>query len=76
MKNGAKYAILGVEIRKTAMPELYRLARADAATLELVLRGIMRKRSFVEPLPAMKLLEEDLGYKSINNMRSVLPRRR
>lgn len=76
MKNRAKQTILGVEIRKAAMPELYRLARADAGTLELVLRGIMRKRSIVDPLPAMKLLEEDLGYKNAQPARLVLPRRR
>ncbi len=68
--------VLGVLIDKAVMPELYRFARTDAGTLALVLRGIMRKRDFIDPLPAMKLLEGDLGYKSASSQRLELPRRR
>lgn len=76
MKNRATQMILGVAVYRAAMPEVYRLAQADAGMLSLVLRGIMRKRSFTDPLLAMKLLEGDLGYKSASPVYSVLPRRR
>jgi len=76
MKNGTTQMILGVKIRKAAMPELYRLARTNAGTLAMVLLGIMRKRGYKDPLPAMKLLEGDLGYKSASPAHLQLPRRR
>lgn len=64
MEKAKPPTVLGVPVRKGSMPQLYRLARADARTLELVLRGIMRKRGYIRPQQAMKLLEADLGYKN------------
>ncbi|OGV32566.1 MAG: hypothetical protein A2020_14800 [Lentisphaerae bacterium GWF2_45_14] len=56
--------MLGVVVHKAEMPELFRLAQADAGGLALVLRGIMRKRGYIKPLQAMILLEADLSYKT------------
>lgn len=64
MKREKAQLILGIAVRKASMPELFRLAKSDAGTLALVLRGIMRKRGYARPLQAMKLLEADLGYKN------------
>ncbi len=76
MSTGNSPKVLGIAVNKTKMPEIFRLAKADGYTLELVLRGIMRKRGYTKPVQAMKLLEADLGYKNISSQRNQLPCRR
>lgn len=56
--------VLGVAVKKLAMPEIYRLARVSPKTLKLVLEGVMAKRGFKNPVNAMDLLESDLEYKN------------
>ena len=52
--------ILGVNVKKENMPEMYRLARANPRNLKLILEGVMAKRGFKNPVSALALLESDL----------------
>ena len=52
--------ILGVNVKKETMPEMYRLARANPRNLKLILECVMAKRGFKNPVSALVLLESDL----------------
>ena len=58
--HGEEIMILGVNVKKENMPEMYRLARANPRNLKLILEGVMAKRGFKNPVSALALLESDL----------------
>ncbi|MEA3307635.1 MAG: hypothetical protein U9Q34_07605 [Elusimicrobiota bacterium] len=48
-------------IKKSVMPEIYRMAKNNPDGLEASIRGMMRNQGFPTPGSAMVILESDLG---------------
>ena len=63
LKGPESVMVLGVAVKRTELPEIFRLAKASPRNLRLVLEGIMLKRGLKDPASAMSLLEGDLGSK-------------
>ena len=53
--------VCGEMINNIDMPEMYRLAAANKAQLEMTVRGIMAKQGYKKPGSVMAMLESDLG---------------
>ena len=49
------------EIKKSDFPNMYRMAKANSASLERTIKGMMEKQGFSNPGSAMVILESDLG---------------
>ena len=49
------------EIKKSLMPNIYRMAKNNPEDLEKTIRGMMEKQGFSNPGSAMAILESDLG---------------
>lgn len=53
--------VMGEEINKADMPEMFRLATANKAALEKTVRGIMEKQGYKKAGAVLAMLESDLG---------------
>jgi hypothetical protein len=53
---------MGKEVKKSVLPNIYRLAKANPKNLEASIKGMMKKQGFPTPGSAMVILESDLGY--------------
>ncbi|MCX5785538.1 MAG: hypothetical protein NTX59_07600 [Elusimicrobia bacterium] len=63
-KNGAviseEIVVLGKTVKKSVLPEIYRLASANKAALEENIKGMMAAQGFTNAGSAMAQLESDL----------------
>ena len=55
-----KIIFMEEEIKKSDMPNIYRLAKNNPKNLEASIRGMMDKQGFPTPGSAMVILESDL----------------
>lgn len=64
IKTGAdeEIIVLGEVVKKSEMPEIFRLATANKAQLEKTVRHVMATQGFKKPGSVMAMLESDLGY--------------
>lgn len=53
--------VLGEVIKKSVMPEIFRLATANRAELEKTVKSVMAAQGFKKPGSVMAMLESDLG---------------
>ena len=53
--------VMGEEIDKAIMPEMYRLATANKAALEETIKSIMVKQGYKKVGAVLAMLESDLG---------------
>ena len=53
--------VLGEVVKRSVMPEIFRLATANKAQLEKTVRGVMAAQGFKKPGSVMAMLESDLG---------------
>ena len=51
---------MGEEVKKSDFPNMYRMAKANSASLERTIKGMMEKQGFSNPGSAMVILESDL----------------
>jgi len=51
---------MGKEVKKSVLPNIYRLAKTNPKNLEASIRGMMDKQGFPTPGSAMVILESDL----------------
>lgn len=54
--------VLGTTIRKSGMPEIFRLAVSNKAALEATVKSMMAAQGFTNAGSAMAQLESDLEY--------------
>ena len=52
---------MDVNVKKSVLPNMYRMAKANSASLERTIKGMMEKQGFSNPGSAMVILESDLG---------------
>ena len=60
-KAGEQIIVMGEVIKKSDMPEIYRLARANKAELEKTVKAIMKTDGTTNAGGVMAILESDLG---------------
>lgn len=54
-------SVMGEEIDKAIMPEMYRLATTNKAALEETIKSIMAKQGYKKVGAVLAMLESDLG---------------
>ncbi len=52
---------MGEEVKKSDFPNIYRMAKANPASLEKTIKSMMKKQGFSNPGSVMVILESDLG---------------
>jgi len=53
-------AVLGTTIKKSVMPEIFRLAAANKTALEKTVKSVMAAQGYNNPGSVMAMLESDL----------------
>ena len=61
-ENEETLIFMGEEVKKSVMPEIYRLAKENPESLEHSIRAMMRNQGYSNPGSAMAILESDLYH--------------